>query len=54
MLKLYLFMMDPIRPGHPVRDFWDAMAQHMSITTVQSQAEGTGNQSQAQGAGNQL
>ena len=29
------------------------MAQHMSITTIQSQAEGTGNQSQAQGTGNQ-
>ena len=29
------------------------MAQHMSITTIQSQAQGTGNQSQAQGTGNQ-
>ena len=40
-------------PNSSIRDFWDAMAQHMSITTIQSQAEGTGNQSQAQGTGNQ-
>ena len=29
------------------------MAQHISIITIQPQAEGTGNQSQAQGTGNQ-
>ena len=33
-------------PNSSIRDLWDAMAQHMSITKIQSQAEGTGNQSQ--------
>ena len=40
-------------PDSSIRDLWDAMAQHMSITKIQSQAQGTGNQSQAQGTGKQ-
>ena len=40
-------------PTSSIRDFWDVMAQHMSIIKTQSQAEGTGKQSQAQGTGNQ-